>query len=63
MEKCILGDEKLEVTTVPGTYSGAYLEQQISNFINLARCYGAAGFTDARSARRWRQGRRQKWKC
>ena len=46
MEKCILGDEKLEVTTVPGTYSGAYVEQQISNFINLARCYGAAGFTE-----------------
>ena len=46
MEKCILGDEKLEVTTVPGTYSGAYVEQQISNFINFARCYGAAGFTE-----------------
>ena len=46
MEKCILGDEKLEVTTVPGTYSGSYVEQQISNFINFARCYGAAGFTE-----------------
>ena len=46
MEKCILGDDKLEVTTVPGTYSGSYVEQQISNFINFARCYGAAGFTE-----------------
>lgn len=46
MEQCILGDDKLEVTTVPGTYSGSYVEQQISNFINFARCYGAAGFTE-----------------
>lgn len=46
MEQCILGDETLEVTTVPGTYSGSYVEQQISNFINFSRCYGAAGFTE-----------------
>lgn len=46
MEQCVLGDDKLEVTTVPGTYSGSYVEQQISNFINFARCYGAAGFTE-----------------
>ena len=31
---------------MPGTYSGSYVEQQISNFINFARCYGAAGFTE-----------------
>ena len=37
MERCILGDEKLQVTTVPGTYSGYYVERQITNFINLAR--------------------------
>ncbi|HJB45241.1 MAG TPA: ABC transporter permease [Candidatus Mediterraneibacter surreyensis] len=46
MEKCILGDKKLKVTTVPETYSGSYVEQQISNFINFARCYAAAGFTE-----------------
>ncbi len=46
MDRCILGDEKLKVTTVPGTYSGSYVEQQISNFMNSARSYGAAGFTE-----------------
>lgn len=47
MEQCILGDEKLQVTTVPGTYSGYYVEQKISNFINFARSYAAAGFTES----------------
>lgn len=46
MEKCILGDEKLQVTTVPGTYSGYYVERQITNFINFARTYAAAGFSE-----------------
>ena len=43
MEKCIRGDERLKVTAVPGTYTGYYAEQQISNFINFARSYAAAG--------------------
>lgn len=46
MERCILGDEKLQVTTVPGTYSGYYVERQITNFINFARTYAAAGFSE-----------------
>lgn len=46
MESCILGDEKLQVTTVPGTYSGYYVERQITNFINFARTYAAAGFSE-----------------
>lgn len=46
MEKCIRGDESLKVTAVPGTYTGYYAEQQISNFINFARSYAAAGFTE-----------------
>lgn len=46
MEKCIRGDESLKVTAVPGTYTGHYAEQQISNFINFARSYAAAGFTE-----------------
>lgn len=45
MEKCILGDDSLKVTTVPGTYYGYYVEQQITNFLNNARAYAAAGFT------------------
>ena len=63
MEQCILGDAKLEVTTVPGTYSGSYVEQQISNFINFARCYGAADSQNTSSARRWLRGRRHKCRC
>ncbi len=50
MEKCILGEETLRVTTVPGTYSGYYVEQQINNFMNFARSYGAAGFTEEEMA-------------
>lgn len=50
MEKCILGTENLQVTTVPGTYAGYYVEQQISSFLNFARSYGAAGFTEAEIA-------------
>lgn len=46
MEKCILGDDKVQVTAVPGSYTGSYVERQISNFLNFARVYGAAGFTE-----------------
>lgn len=45
-ETCILGEESLKVTSVPGTYSGHYVEQQIDNFVNFARVYAAAGFSE-----------------
>ncbi len=46
MEKCIQGDEKLRVMTVPGTYAGAYIDRQIDNYLNFARSCSAAGFTE-----------------
>ena len=46
MEKCILGDDKVQVTAVPGSYTGYYVEQQMNNFLNFARTYGAAGFSE-----------------
>ena len=46
MENCILGEEALPVTTMPGTYTGSYVDQQISSFINSARVRAAAGFTE-----------------
>lgn len=46
MEECILGEESLPVTTMPGTYTGSYVDQQISSFINFARVRAAAGFTE-----------------
>ena len=49
-ETCILGDESLKVTTVPGTYSGYYVEQQITNFMNFVRGYAGAGFTEQEMA-------------
>ncbi len=49
-ERCIFGGEKLRVTTVPGTYSGYYVEQQITNFMNFARGYAGAGFTETEMA-------------
>ena len=49
-EKCIKGDEKLSVTKIPDTYSGSYVDQQINSFLNNARTYQAAGFTEAEAA-------------
>ena len=49
-KKCIEGDEKLSVTKIPDTYSGSYVDQQINSFLNNARTYQAAGFTEAESA-------------
>ena len=50
MEQCILGSEKVEVTAVPDTYAGYYVEQQINDYINFASVYAAAGFTGAEIA-------------
>lgn len=50
MERCILGEEDLEATTMPGTYTGSYADQQISSFINFARVRAAAGFTESETA-------------
>ena len=42
--------ENLQVTAVPGTYAGYYVEQQIGSFLSFARSCGAAGFTEAEIA-------------
>ena len=49
-QKCIVSGEKLPVTTVPDTYSGIYVDQQINSFLNNARTCQAAGFTEKEMA-------------
>ena len=46
MKRCIEDEENLKVTAVPDTYSGSYVDQSISSFINFARSYYAAGFSE-----------------
>lgn len=48
--KCIVSGEKLPVTAVPDTYSGIYVDQQINSFLNNARTFQAAGFTEKEMA-------------
>lgn len=50
MEKCIRGEEKIEAVTVPGTYAGYYVDQQINSYMIYARSYAAAGFTETEIA-------------
>ena len=45
-----MSGEKLPVTTVPDTYSGIYVDQQINSFLNNARTCQAAGFTEKEMA-------------
>nr|WP_294490764.1 ABC transporter permease [uncultured Mediterraneibacter sp.] len=49
-DRCIFGEESVKVTSVPGTYAGYYVEQQINSYISYARSYAAAGFTEAEIA-------------
>ena len=48
--KCIVSGGMLPVTTVPDTYSGIYVDQQINSFLNNARTFQAAGFTEKEMA-------------
>ena len=50
-EECVSGGKKLEVTSIPGSYSGIYVEQQIGSFLNNAAVYQEAGFTETEAAR------------
>lgn len=45
-EKCVVGDELLPVTKVPGSYTSFYVDQQISTYLNNAKVYYAAGFSE-----------------
>lgn len=49
-ETCIKGEEKLSVIKIPDTYSGSYVDQQINSFLNNARTYQAADFTESEAA-------------
>lgn len=44
-EKCLMQDEKLSVTKIPGSYTSFYVDQQINSFLNSAKTYYAAGYT------------------
>lgn len=44
-ETCIAEGQKLEVTKVPGSYTAFYVDQQLNSFLNDARVYYTAGFT------------------
>ena len=47
-EKCISEGKELEVTMIPGSYTGIYVDQQINSFLNNAAVYQKAGFTKKR---------------
>lgn len=48
---CIIKGEKLDVTQVPGSYTAFYAEQQLNSYLNNARVYAAAGFTEEETAK------------
>lgn len=50
-QKCIVNGEKLSVTQVPGSYTSFYAGQQINSYLNNARVYAAAGFTEEEAAK------------
>lgn len=49
-ETCIVDGRKLRVTKVPGSYTAFYVDQQINSFLNDAKVYHAAGFTQEETA-------------
>ncbi len=49
-ETCIVEGRELQVTKVPGSYTAFYVDQQISSFLNHAKVYYAAGFTQEETA-------------
>lgn len=49
-ETCITDGQQLEVTKVPGSYTAFYVDQQLNSFLNDARVYYSAGFTQEETA-------------
>ena len=49
-ENCIQNEKPLKVTKIPGAYTAFYVDQQINSFLNNARCYSEAGFTESETA-------------
>lgn len=50
-QACIVNGKKLSVTQVPGSYTAFYAEQQLNSYLNNARVYAAAGFTEEEAAK------------
>ena len=44
-QSCIVDNEPLKVTKVPGSYTSYYVDQQINSYLSMARTYAAAGFS------------------
>ena len=49
-ETCIVDENPLSVTKVPGSYSSFYVDQQIDAWLNSIRTYTAAGFSQKEAA-------------
>lgn len=49
-QTCIVEGNALKVTKVPGSYTSFYVDQQINSFLNTARTYYAAGFSEEEAA-------------
>ena len=47
---CAADGETVKVTKVPGSYTAFYVDQQINSFLNNARTYCAAGFSEQEAA-------------
>ena len=48
-ERCVVNDEKVPVTKVPGSYTSFYVDQQISSYLNTIQTYLAAGFSQEKA--------------
>lgn len=52
---CITGNENLRVVKVPDSSAGYYIDQQINSFLNYAKVYKAAGFTEEETAEKMKE--------
>ncbi len=48
---CVRDGEDVSVTKVPGSYTSFYVDQQMNSFLNNAKSYSAAGFTEKETAK------------
>lgn len=44
-EMCLNGDEKLGITTVPGSYTESYVSYQVDTYLNQVKMYEDSGYT------------------
>lgn len=50
-ETCAVDGKTIKVTKVPGSYTAFYVDQQVNSFLNNARTYYAAGFSEEEAAK------------